>query len=75
MYPNPTKGLLTLELNGIVSELNIQILSVNGSILISKTYISSTIDVINLSSLNNGIYLLKIYYNDMIETKGIILNK
>jgi len=67
IYPNPTTSIFTVNGNGITK---IEIADITG-----KTIITSKINNINLSKEKNGIYFVKIYYNNSVKTQKLILNK
>lgn len=64
-YPNPTSGLLNIETD---KDFELELYSTSGSVLIKKTNEKS----IDLSSLNNGFYVLQIKIGDKILTNKII---
>ena len=70
IYPNPTSGDLTLELN-TTSEKNIQIMDVTGRIVYATT---SSLEVINLNlnELSNGVYYVKIQSSTSTEVVKIV---
>ena len=70
-YPNPTKGILIIE-TGIEIE-HIEIYDLLGSLLYETKFKPE----INISNLNEGIYLLKLYSEegDVLKTEKIIVNK
>ncbi len=67
IYPNPTTGVFTVNGNGITK---IEIADVTG-----KTIITSETNNFDLSKENNGIYFVKVYYNNSVKIKKLILNK
>ena len=56
LYPNPTNGLITIESDYISS---VEIISVSGLIL-QKLHVTGSRFTIDVSSLENGIYIVKI---------------
>ncbi|MGY5355522.1 galactose-binding domain-containing protein [Wenyingzhuangia sp. IMCC45467] len=63
--PNPTTGLLNINSNTTIDY--VQVYDISGRSLLNTT--SNTVD---LSNLNNGIYILKIETNGVVKTKKII---
>ena len=53
MYPNPTQGLVNVEL--IEGADLIQIISLNGQIVLNETNLTSGINVFDLSDLQKGV--------------------
>lgn len=73
IYPNPTEGLLKIEIKGW-EQIENQIISIfdsNGG-LIQNTIITSSITELDLSNCANGIYILIISYNNKTSTWKII---
>ncbi|MFN4235097.1 MAG: T9SS type A sorting domain-containing protein [Bacteroidia bacterium] len=69
VYPNPAQNQLTIA--GIVKETNYQIFDIAGKILLSGK-IKSLNEIIDVSTLNSGIYFLEI---DNQSTSKIIITK
>jgi len=67
IYPNPTTGVFTVNGNGITK---IEIADVTG-----KTIMTSEVNNFDLSKENNGIYFVKVYYNNSVKIQKLILNK
>ena len=67
IYPNPTTGVFTVKGNRINK---IEIADVTG-----KTIITSQVNNFDLSKENNGIYFVKIYYNNSVKIQKLVLNK
>ena len=72
LYPNPTNGNFTINLNSIVNkDANVEICSINGQ-LVFKKEIKNTIEDVNFSA-SAGIYFVKITNDFITTTKKIIL--
>jgi hypothetical protein len=59
VYPNPATSYIKLKNYTIDSELHVAVYSVDGTLVISN-YLTSNSDRIDVSSLRNGMYLLKV---------------
>ena len=70
VYPNPTKGIVKV---AGVNNASIEVYSISGK-LISKVN-NSNGQTIDLSSQTNGVYIIKIFENDFVLTKRVILNR
>lgn len=71
VYPNPTNILLHLELTE--GAINIEIIDMNGRLVKSERLLSG--DVVNISDIKKGIYLLKAQWEDgSRQSTKIILN-
>lgn len=59
-YPNPTNGVLTIEINGNLNEL-IEILDIRGNMIQSQNLISSTYTKLefDLSTVSSGVYFVR----------------
>ncbi|MBQ7941478.1 MAG: T9SS type A sorting domain-containing protein [Muribaculaceae bacterium] len=73
IYPNPTEGILKIEIKGWEQTGNQSIIvyDSNGG-LIHDTIITSSITEIDLSNCTNSIYILIISYNNETSTWKII---
>jgi hypothetical protein len=61
VYPNPSNGLFNIHINKFVDEVNIQVFDMNGRLVLSNENIKfNTDEVIDLSNLGTGMYVLKI---------------
>ena len=75
IYPNPTSSSIYLEYAiQEEGEVKVQIVDLSGKIMIETTNNPSTINQIDLSSLNKGLYIVKINVNDkLLEVQKIHL--
>jgi Zn-dependent metalloprotease len=71
VYPNPANTFITLEVNAI--EFDYEFTNSLGQLIYSKTGLSQT-EMINLSTLNNGIYFIKIKVGDQEIIEKVIKN-
>jgi hypothetical protein len=58
IYPNPAKDLLNIECDSEIK--SIELYDALGRMLINKINVADTKDVINVSSLNHGMYMLRL---------------
>ncbi|WP_298512083.1 T9SS type A sorting domain-containing protein [uncultured Kordia sp.] len=68
LYPNPSKGTLNIQTN-TNDAISVRIYSMLGREVLNADKVTNTIDI---SSLNNGMYLVKIETNNGSITKKII---
>jgi len=63
IYPNPTKGLLTVEYSGMENEdgLFLTLMDVQGRIVLQRHIVNQDKFTINLSDFSSGIYNLKVF--------------
>ena len=67
IHPNPTKGLINLEIEGYNRSINVEVYDCKGKLLQTNNS-----NIISLKEYDKGIYLLKISYADIIEEFKII---
>ncbi len=78
LYPNPTNGLINIELENIQDKTEILIYSETGQIIFSKQYSSfnrSLTEQLDLSEYQSGTYIIKVINNDKIITENFVLKK
>ena len=72
IYPNPTSGLVNVELSLILSNAKIQLVDLQGKILFTNTEFNGQNLLLDLNSLSAGIYLLQIEQNNQISQFRLI---
>ncbi|GAB5399236.1 MAG: hypothetical protein Aureis2KO_08210 [Aureisphaera sp.] len=70
IFPNPTKGVLNIESTYRIDK--IEMLSVHGQII--NEYDLHEIKSIDLTHIENGLYILKIYSFNQITVRKILKN-
>ncbi len=73
IYPNPTKGLFTIELSNL-SNVKIEVTDLLGQVIIN-TVAKGNKTILDLSNRANGIYLVKINSIGFTATKKILLER
>lgn len=74
IYPNPSNGLLNINITNYVGQLQIKVYDINGREVFSQNYIDfNTISTINLDSLLAGMYILKLQGENLNYSNKIIL--
>ncbi len=71
-YPNPAKDRIFI--NAPEGIQNIQILDINGRVVLSDKAFNSTEKQIDVSQLSQGTYLLKVYSENATSTQKLIIN-
>ena len=75
VYPNPTKGLLNIHLNGnLDGKTTLTLFDIQGRNILTKQA-SSDSETLNIDNLQNGVYLLSIENGNQKATKKIVLSK
>ena len=72
IYPNPVNDILKIENNSSIEK--IEIYDYSGKIIVTNFSVDNNLILLNVSSLNSGIYLLKITSANGIINKKIIKN-
>lgn len=70
VYPNPTSGDITIELNNN-SEKTVQVMDVTGRVISSSTSTEAVVRI-NLANVSNGIYYVKIQSNASVEVVKVV---
>lgn len=71
VYPNPTRSVLTAELGDVSDPCRINLTSINGQLIFSKEMAGSS-HQLDLSSLQKGVYFLRLKSKHSVSTKKII---
>jgi hypothetical protein len=72
VYPNPTLGAFTLQVNSLKRGANFQLFNSLGT-LIKDGAIQAVRTNFNFSSLSSGVYLLKVNNGDRTSTQPLII--
>jgi len=74
--PNPTNGVISIQMNGITGKVSIRVISLEGQLIYSEE-IENSMDIFNkrldLSALPKGVYMLNIKNNENTINKKLIL--
>lgn len=74
VYPNPSNSIVNVRLNQFVGKVNIQVVDINGRVVFTTNDDNFNVEKsINLSSLQKGMYVLKVNTTDFNFTEKIIL--
>ena len=78
VYPNPTNGILHIELTGYSNELNLSLFNSTGKIIHSENISNYSLEKslklnINLKRFGRGVYYARIVNNGKNETKKVIV--
>jgi hypothetical protein len=65
IYPNPANNLTTIDLNSVLNVVKVNIYSIKGDIIFSKSVLGEKIVEVNTSNLSNGTYNLQ-----LLDAKG-----
>jgi hypothetical protein len=74
VFPNPATEYLNIESDTIIKRITFY--NITGSPVLDKTECNNYSEVINLSSLSSGMYIIKVYFGDgEVVTKRIVRRK
>lgn len=72
IFPNPTSGILNI--NAVEANSSVEVYNVIGDKVYTNTLVKGN-NVVDLSSLANGAYFVKLNSNGAITTKKVVLSK
>lgn len=76
IYPNPTKGKFSVEINGVSEKLELQVCNLQGEIIkvqkLANNKQSQTTEI-DLSNYAKGIYFVKIINNNFVKVEKVVL--
>jgi hypothetical protein len=76
IYPNPTQDFIAIQSNLLDKTLQLELVNELGQVVLeSKILSGSTLSVIETHTLYNGIYFLKVSYEEQQKSYKIIINK
>jgi len=71
LYPNPTKGILNIDLSTADGESLVQIFDISG-VTVLKGNLKPELEMMDLKELPDGIYLIEILNEKFHNTKKVI---
>lgn len=72
LYPNPTQGIITIELESINEPISIRVINALGEIIYIEE-IKTTSTLLNLSSLEKGVYVIQLHSEKGVANHKLIL--
>jgi hypothetical protein len=73
VYPNPSSGVFTLSVSGIVNPSVLSISNVEGQEVYKEAISGNTNDLIDLSNLAKGMYFVRLLISDNTQVKKIVI--
>lgn len=73
-YPNPSKGVFTVNGFNQFDNCNLEVFTLNGKLIYRKLNVNSQTEV-DISEETNGVYMLRVTTDEKVITKKIVLNK
>jgi len=78
VFPNPSTGVVNIELNGYANALNVTLYSMNGSKIFSEVIDNYSPDkvlkrTIDLTRYGRGVYFVRLTNNGTVQTKKVLI--
>lgn len=74
IFPNPSKGIVKIKFNKIINNGTIELVNITGQIIYSEEFENlSGVKELDFSDFNNGVYFVKLYFDNEIIKKKIVL--
>ena len=67
LFPNPTQGNITVQVSG---EFNYELMDLNGKVIFTGKAVNQ--QILDLSSVENGVYFVRILAGDLMKTAKIV---
>jgi hypothetical protein len=75
MFPNPTSGTINIQINQYVGKVTIQVSDLTGRVVYTlKNADFEGNKTLNLSTLNNGVYIVSVKGDDLNYVEKVIIN-
>jgi hypothetical protein len=76
IFPNPTQDFIAIQSNALDKTLQLKLVNELGQVVLESEILSgSTLSVLETHTLYNGIYFLKVSYQELEKSYKIIINK
>jgi minor extracellular serine protease Vpr len=78
IYPNPTSGMLNLQLLNDLSDVQLQVLDMSGRMYMHQTgkhFDKDNVEILQLDHLPNGIYTLRVLSNEQQASFRLVVSK
>ena len=72
IYPNPAKDFLQVQLEGIETHLNLEVLSLNGKVVLQEQLVGSS-NQLDVKMLSSGLYFIKVFDGDRFTIRKILV--
>lgn len=71
LYPNPTKGTFTVNINGLSDRMNMSVYGVDGKVVYTSLIEGSVTKTVSLENVSAGIYYVKFESGDKVAVKKL----
>ncbi len=73
VYPNPANEIVNLTVS---EDANVELLSIDGKIVVIKTNVNANQKLeINTQAIANGVYMMKVYNDNFVSMKKVVIRK
>lgn len=72
IYPNPTSGLLFINIEEQQNRVKGELINLLGDVVATYPNLHSGINNISIDELSNGIYMMKLYFDNKIVVSRIV---
>lgn len=72
VYPNPSSGIVKIQLPNDLKSVNLQLADVTGKVLIENLLLNKEVSQLDLTLFPTGIYIVKLSIEDAIKTLRLI---
>jgi hypothetical protein len=76
IFPNPSNGITTIEVSGVVNnDETVEIIDITGRLIYSEkmnAYANFAESFVDVSSYKSGTYLVKVKTNERVYTKSLV---
>lgn len=73
VYPNPTNGLLNVDLNTLTEDVNIDVFNIVGQ-QVQSIQNARNLTTLDLSNVSNGVYFVRISNDEAVISKKVIVS-
>jgi len=73
IYPNPSTDFIQIKVNGIDANLNVEVMSLSGNVIIQQALLSNN-ESISVDHLSTGLYFVKIFDGERFTVRKILVN-
>jgi len=74
VYPNPANDYIAIS-NNSISKFKTEIYSVDGKLLKQNSYNNAANNIVDISDLSRGVYMLKVIDNIGVSTSRIVIER
>jgi hypothetical protein len=73
IYPNPTNGILNINLNGVNENPDLTILTLQGQVVYTEKLVANTTKQLDLTVYPKGVYFIKLSSDKVLKIERIVI--